>query len=62
MYFPETHQIKKVRRVVLTNEFLPVSKDANKADDCDDNYYQNERKTLNYPQVKMPMSQLEGIL
>ena len=38
VYFPETHKIKKVRRVVFTNEFLQVSEDVNQADFCDDNY------------------------
>ena len=38
VYFPETHKIKKVRRVVFTNEFLQVSEDVNQADYCDDNY------------------------
>ena len=32
VYFPETHKIKKVRRVVFTNEFLQVSEDVNQVD------------------------------
>ena len=40
VYFPETHKIKKVRRVVFTNEFLQVSEDVNQADYCDDDNYQ----------------------
>ena len=40
VYFPETHKIKKVRRVVFTNEFLQVSEDVNQADYRDDDNYQ----------------------
>ena len=40
VYFPETQKIKKVRRVVFTNEFLKVSEDVNQADYCDDDNYQ----------------------
>ena len=40
VYFPETHKIKKVGRVVFTNEFLQVSEDVNQADYCDDDNYQ----------------------
>ena len=40
VYFPETHKIKKVRRVAFTNEFLQVSEDVNQADYCDDDNYQ----------------------
>ena len=40
VYFPETHNIKKVRRIVFTNEFLRVSEEVNQADYCDDDNYQ----------------------
>ena len=39
VYFPETHKIKKVRRVVFTNDVLQVSEDVNQADYCDDDNY-----------------------
>ncbi len=38
IYFPETKQIKKVRRVVFTSDFLQTSKDVYEAD-CDEGYY-----------------------
>ena len=40
VYFPETNNVKKVRRVVFTNEFLRVSEDVDQADYCDDDNYQ----------------------
>lgn len=37
VYFPETNQIKKIRCVVFSNEFLWASEDAHEAN-CDDGY------------------------